>query len=552
MKLAEAFIDIGTRNRGNTEAYYQELNDWVRTWDGNSGQLVVEHNRDGKNEGKAEGNGDITLSPTFEDDLTYPNLPDSSPARSEASGVTFGRLVTPGRTEGWLGSNSRAQSLPMAGNISPSTRSGRSQSHPVGLGQLPGQFTGDQRPAPIGHPPVGGVAGLSPLKEVEEPLDDEPERETRTRKRAELVSDDENEKREDKGSGLAGDDDDEGEGEDEVDEIASGDEDEAEEDEDELDDEAPGLLSGQRSSFSDPGTDRDEPAPAPVPKPVPEPETSTKKDTSKKGRKRKADDVEIDRGDVEKTERVVLTRSGRKIRLIKSSAYIQDSDEEDHQPPPRSSRPRQPPAARPDQGSSRNHKRNKDPKLKRLAPTPCGRCAHGNRICMIFVNKPTVRACATCNGSHTACDFVGSWPRARRGCRSNRGSPSCSRSRSRSRSRSGSSSRSPSRGTEKLRKSVQHREDISMEVDELESGMKSGKRDPYSAEELAKRRKGKSRNTGNDTKAQKHMKRSPSLPTRPPFKRVKIEGTSCIMFTHSIVFKYYCRPSGHVSRLAIE
>jgi len=122
--LAEAFIKIGTRNRGNVDAYYQELNDWVWTWDGNSGQQVVEGNRDGGNERKAEGNGDITLSPTFEDNLTYPNLPDSSPAHSEGSGLTFGRLVTPDHTESWLGSNSQSQSLPVVGGVFPSPQGG--------------------------------------------------------------------------------------------------------------------------------------------------------------------------------------------------------------------------------------------------------------------------------------------------------------------------------------------------------------------------------------------------------------------------------------------
>jgi len=535
VQLAKAFIDIGTRNRGNVDAYYRELNDWVRTWDGNSGQQVVEGNRDDGNERKAEGNRDITLSPTFEDDLTYPNLPDSSPARSEASGLTFGRLVTPERTESWLGSNSRAQSLPIAGGVFPSPQGGRSQSHPVAVGQLPGPFTGGQRRAPIGPPPVGGAAGLSPLKEVEEPSDGDQERQTKTK--AELVPDAEKEEREDKGSGSGSEgDDDESNGEEEVDQGVSGDEDGTEDGEDELeDDEAPRPSPGRHSHHSGPGADEEEP--------VAEPETATKEETSRRSRKRKVDEVESARDKVEGPERVVLTRSGRKIRLIKSSEYIQESDDEDRQPPPRSSRLRQVSAARPNQGSSRNHKGNKDLNLKRLASTPCGRCARGNRPCMIFVNKPTVRACATCNASHGACDFVGSHRRPRRTRRSKLVSPS------RSRSRPSSSSRSRSRETGKSKTHAPDEEDIWMEIEEPEIGRKSaGKLDPYSAEELAKRRKGKSRDTGKDSKAQRQMKRSPSLPTRPPSKRVKIEGTSLILFTHSIiVFNVIPRPPGHVS-----
>ena len=491
----------------------------------------MESNRDGGNERKAEGNGDITLSPTFEDDLTYPNLPDSSPARSEESGRTFGRFVTPERTESWLGSHSRAQSLSIPGGVFPSPQGGRSQSHPVQLRQLLGPFGGDQRRAPIGAPPVAGAAGLSPLKEVEEPSDSEQER--GTKKKAELVPDEEKEEREDKGSGSEGNND-EGSGEEEVDEVASGDEDGSEDGEDELEDEeAPGASSGQRSPDSGPGTDEDEPAP--------EPEMTIRKDTSGKGRKRKVDEVESERDEVENPERLVVTRSGRKIRLLKSSKYIQESDDEDRQPPPRSSRPRQPRAVRPQQGSSRNHKGNKDLNLKHLASTPCGKCTRRNRMCMIFVNKPTVRACATCNGSHVACDFVGSQPRPTH--RSKHVSPS------RSRSRSSSSSRSRSRDTGKSKKRAQDQEDFSMEIEDPEIGMKSGKRDPYSAEELAKRRKGKSHDTGKDTKAQRQMKRSPSLPS---FKRVKIEGMNVVLFTHSIIFNVIPRPPGHVSRLAIE
>jgi len=534
IKLAEAFIETGTANRGNVDAYYQQLHEWVTNWGGSEQSHKTDSNGEDKVKANAEGNRDINLPPTFEDDLTHPHLPDSSPLRSEVSGHTYGRFQTPEHDEMRSGSVSRALSQPISSIAPPHVTAPRAPSVPSHFAPT-GLFSRAQ-PGVSNRPhPIACLHGLSPLKEMEEPSDDEADENLKDLvKRSQ--GGEEKQLKANESAGLedgdnSGGDDGGDTGKDgSKNESQSGaDEDQLEEDEDQLEED-----EDQLEEDDDQDEDEDD-------EDIPEPSASSsghtsdvdestldsiRKKTSGKGAKRKADERDSDDEGDEVGSRVFVTRSGRKVRLIKSAAVVEDSDEDGDS---FRQKPLPPPVQRPSGGSSKNHKDKKDPLLKGLATTPCGRCAQGNRTCMVWVNKPTARACATCNCSHTGCDWVGSVKRSRRSNpQAQESSKSKSRPPTKSKSRPpvNSRSRSPSRKRSQSRKGGRDRDSTSMDVDD-NWGRKTVKSertpDPYSAEALAKRRGGKSRAIGMSSGGNGKVKRSPSESARPS-KRVKIEG----------------------------